>query len=123
MDTVYIETSIISYLRQKPAKDVVAAAHQLLTHHWWDHERMKYELVVSQYVIDESAVGDPKLAADRLGVLPGRSRWHINLRRWVIADVIRPVRGLFDELPFPYRWVKWSHREGTDEHRPNNFRT
>ena len=49
MDAVYIETSIISYLRQKPAKEVVTASHQLLTHQWWDTERANYNLVVSQY--------------------------------------------------------------------------
>ena len=74
MDTVYIETSVISYLRQKPAKDIVTASHQLLTHQWWDTERPKYELVVSQYVIDEASAGDPTLAADRLGVLAGIPR-------------------------------------------------
>lgn len=74
MDTVYIETSVISYLRQKPANDIVTAAHQLLTHQWWDNERSKYELVVSQYVIDEASAGDPTLAADRLSVLAGIPR-------------------------------------------------
>ena len=48
MDTVYIETSIVSYLRQKPSTQVITAARQLLTHRWWDSEREKYELVVSQ---------------------------------------------------------------------------
>ena len=74
MDTVYIETSVISYLRQKPANEVVAAAHQLLTHQWWDTERANYELVVSQYVVDEASAGDPKLAADRLNALVGIPR-------------------------------------------------
>ena len=74
MDTVYIETSVISYLRQKPAKDIVTASRQLLTHQWWDTERPKYELVVSQYVIDEASAGDPTLAADRLSVLAGIPR-------------------------------------------------
>ena len=71
MDTVYIETSIISYLRQKPSSQVVTAARQLLTHRWWHVERIDYELVVSQYVIDEASAGDPTLAADRLNVLNG----------------------------------------------------
>ena len=71
MDTVYIETSIISYLRQKPSSQVVTAARQLLTHRWWDDERADYELVVSQYVIDEASAGDPTLAADRLLALDG----------------------------------------------------
>ena len=71
MDIVYIETSIISYLRQKPSSQVVTAARQLLTHQWWNVERENYQLVVSQYVIDEASVGDPKLAADRLQAVDG----------------------------------------------------
>ena len=71
MDTVYIETSVISYLRQSPSSQVVMAAHQLLTNKWWNDERTNYELVVSQYVIDEASAGDPMLAADRLQSLDG----------------------------------------------------
>ena len=71
MDTVYVETSIISYLRQKPSTRLVTAARQLLTHRWWDIERQNYELVVSQYVIDEASAGDPVLAAERLESLEG----------------------------------------------------
>lgn len=71
MDTVYIETSIVSYLRQKPSTHVVTAARQLLTHQWWDDERQNYELVVSQYVVDEASAGDPALAAERLETLEG----------------------------------------------------
>ncbi len=40
MDTVYIETSIISYLRQKPSAQVVTAARHLLTHRWWNYQRI-----------------------------------------------------------------------------------
>ena len=71
MDTVYIETSIVSYLRQRPSAQVVMAARQLLTHEWWNNERSKYELVVSQYVIDEASAGDPTLAEERLESLDG----------------------------------------------------
>jgi hypothetical protein len=71
MDTVYIETSIVSYLQQRPSSQVVMAAHQVLTHKWSNDERSKYELVTSQYVIDEVSAGDPTLAADRLQTLDG----------------------------------------------------
>jgi predicted nucleic acid-binding protein len=66
---VYIETSIVSYLRQRPSAQVVAAARQILTRKWWDVERDKYELVTSQYVIDEVSDGDPFLARERLEAL------------------------------------------------------
>ena len=71
MDTVYVETSIISYLRQKPSTQVVLAARQLLTHQWWNDERSNYQLVASQFVIDEASAGDPTLAAERLQLLAG----------------------------------------------------
>lgn len=71
MDTLYIETSVVSYLRQKPSSQVVMAARQLLTHQWWENERTNYEMVVSQFVIDEASAGDPILAAERLRLLDG----------------------------------------------------
>jgi hypothetical protein len=71
MSRVYIETSIISYLRQRPSGQVIAAARQLLTQRWWEHGRENYYLVTSQYVLDEAALGDPALATDRLHVLDG----------------------------------------------------
>jgi len=71
MDTLYVESSIVSYLRQRPSSDLIRAARQVLTYRWWDCERTKYELVVSQYVIDEVSAGDPSLAADRLQALDG----------------------------------------------------
>jgi hypothetical protein len=71
MPIVYIETSIVSYLRQRPSGQIVAAARQLITQRWWDHERNKYQLVTSQYVLDEAALGDSALAADRLLALAG----------------------------------------------------
>jgi hypothetical protein len=71
MATVYIETSIVSYLRQRPSSQVITAARQLLTHQWWNDERNKYELVTSQFCLDEAADGDPALAAQRLELLDG----------------------------------------------------
>jgi hypothetical protein len=66
MPTVYVESSIISYLRQRPNSDILNAARQLLTARWWMTARTEYELVISQYVLDEIAAGDSGLAAERL---------------------------------------------------------
>jgi hypothetical protein len=33
--TVYIETSIVSYLAAYPSRDLITAAHQQITHSWW----------------------------------------------------------------------------------------
>lgn len=68
--SVYVETSVISYLSAKPSRDIVVAAHQQLTRQWW-RSRSSYRLFVSQIVRDEAAVGDPAARARRLRVLRG----------------------------------------------------
>jgi predicted nucleic acid-binding protein len=103
MDSVYIETSIISYLRQKPAKEVVTASHQLLTHRWWDRERANYNLVVSQYVVDEASAGDPALAVERLNILadiprlPGDPETD-RIADEILARAILPLKAVVDAL-------------------------
>ena len=101
MPRVYIETSIVSYLRQRPSGQVIAAARQLLTHRWWNEQRHQYELVTSQYVIDEAALGDPALAAERLQALSGIPRLDLpadipRLAIEVIARAILPATALVD---------------------------
>lgn len=69
--TVYIETTIVSYLTARPARDVVRRAHQRLTREWWRIRRPKFELYVSPVVLQEAAGGDPLPARRRLAVLRG----------------------------------------------------
>ena len=67
--TVYIETTVVSYLTAWPSKDVVRQGHQELTRRWWDERRSSFDLFTSQFVLDECAAGDPGAAAERLSVL------------------------------------------------------
>jgi hypothetical protein len=67
--TVYIETSIISYLAAQPSRDLITAAHQQMTHDWWRRRRSAFDLFVSQLVIDEAAGGDPDAASRRAALL------------------------------------------------------
>lgn len=71
MKTVYIETSIPSYLTARPNRDVRAAAWQQLTSQWWEQERPKYELFTSELVLAEAGAGDPGAAQQRLDSLQG----------------------------------------------------
>ena len=52
MATVYIETSIVSYLTARPSRDVIVAGHQLLTREWWDICRPNIQPFASQLVIE-----------------------------------------------------------------------
>ncbi len=52
---VYIETTVVSYLTGWPSRDIVIAAHQQITKEWWD-KRARFELYVSQIVVQEAGV-------------------------------------------------------------------
>ena len=67
--SVYIETSLVSYLTARPSRDLLVAAHQQLTVAWWDEQRTRYELYTSQVVVAEARAGDPDAAQRRLAVL------------------------------------------------------
>ena len=66
MKSVYLETSIPSYLASRPSRDVRAAAWQQITAEWWQRERDKYELFTSELVVAEAAAGDRAAAQARL---------------------------------------------------------
>jgi hypothetical protein len=70
VSTVYVETTIVSYLTARRSRDVVLAAHQALTRDWC-RGRAAYQLRVSQLVIDEATMGDPLMRARRLRALQG----------------------------------------------------
>lgn len=67
--TVYVETTIISYLTARPSRDVVVLGHQQLTRQWWDERRDQYRLVLSPVVLQEAGQGDSKAAQERLELL------------------------------------------------------
>jgi len=67
---VYVETTIISYVAASPSRDLVVAAHQQITGEWWER-RDRFELFVSQAVVEEAARGDVAAAARRAALLNG----------------------------------------------------
>ena len=68
---IYIESTIPSYLVARPARDLLQAARQQLAHDWWDFQREKHELFISQVVLDEITAGEAAMARQRLKVLRG----------------------------------------------------
>ena len=66
MDTVYIETSVISHATARPSSDSAVLVLQQQARAWWARERPKFALVTSQLVLDEASLGDPTAAAERL---------------------------------------------------------
>jgi hypothetical protein len=71
MKSVYIETTIPSLAAARPSRDTIIAGRQASTLMFWDNESDKYNLYVSQYVIDECRLGDTDAAVRRLEFLRG----------------------------------------------------
>ena len=67
--TIYIETTIVSYLTAWPSRDLIRAAQQQITRDWWQHRRPLFDLYSSELVEIEASAGDPQAAKDRLVVI------------------------------------------------------
>jgi hypothetical protein len=67
--TLYLESTVISYLAAYPSRDLIVAAHQQITHEWWDRARLKFSMYISQAVLDEISVGDPDAVSRRLALV------------------------------------------------------
>lgn len=66
---LYLETTIPSLLAGRPSRDLQVAAHQQATAEWWDQQQFKFDLFISQLVLDEAGDGDPEAAKLRLALL------------------------------------------------------
>jgi hypothetical protein len=69
MESVYLETTYISYLVARPSRDVLVAAHKQASQNWWESRRDQFECYVSQVVIDEASSGDPDEIQKRLAII------------------------------------------------------
>ena len=95
MPTVYIETSIVSYLTARPSRDVVTLARQELTRQWWNTRRTNFQLFTSEFVIEEAEEGNPEAARRRLDALAEAEDLDLH-------DEARPLaRTLVEEGPLP----------------------
>jgi hypothetical protein len=67
--TVYIETTIPSYLTSRDSKDLDKLYRQMKTREWWEKVLGRVDPVISDYVLMEARKGDPIAADKRLAVI------------------------------------------------------
>lgn len=84
--SVYLETSIISYLTARPSRDIVIAAHQTITEEWWHRHRDNYHLHTSLLVMKEISAGDPEAARRRLNLVRELPILEINTAAETLSD-------------------------------------
>ena len=94
-----METTIVSYLAAWPSRDLIVAAHQQLTHEWWEHHRMNFEVFVSQLVVQEASTGDQQASQRRLQIIK-----QLPLLEFT-ESAVALARALVEEGPIPERSV------------------
>jgi predicted nucleic acid-binding protein len=67
--SLYLETTIPSYLTARPTRDLIMAAHQQITQEWWEKRLADFRVFISQLVLDECALGDADAARRRMTAL------------------------------------------------------
>ena len=101
METVYLETTFISYLVARPSRDLLVAAHQYASEEWWASRRGEFECCVSQVVIDEASVGDPTEVQKRLAIISDLAALEVtedaeSLTQAILAGGMLPPRAVRD---------------------------
>jgi len=71
MPSVYLETTIPSFLVARVSQDDGLAEKQAITRTWWDRHRHRYEFVTSEVVLVEAGSGDTSVATQRLLAMQG----------------------------------------------------
>jgi hypothetical protein len=74
--SVYLETTVISYLAAGMSENPTTALRQAVTRRWWEQERHRYDLFVSEAVENECRRGDPLQARKRLTLIEGATIAH-----------------------------------------------
>jgi hypothetical protein len=85
---VYIETTIPSYLAARPTRDLIVAAHQEITRQWWLERRDRFDLFISQFVVNEAGGGDPEAAEERLRLLDGIAALEVSAEVTSLAELL-----------------------------------
>ena len=92
--TLYIETSVISYLVAKPSRDIIVAANQQVTREWWEQRLGDYDAYVSEIVVLEVSAGDVEYAKKRLDVLQQIPELGVNDEIRLFAELLLDTTSL-----------------------------
>jgi predicted nucleic acid-binding protein len=103
MSSVYLETSVISYLTARPSRDIVVAGHQQTTRDWWQTRCNSFDVYVSELVLREARGGNPQAAAERLAILQTLELVEVSpealtLANQLVTEAAIPQKAIADAL-------------------------
>lgn len=86
--TLYLETTIISYLSARPSRDLIISARQAITSDWWWNHKNEYDLFVSALVVNEAKEGDREAVQKRITEIKGIQVLELNEPTLVLAQLL-----------------------------------
>ncbi len=119
MASVYVETTIPSYLTAVPSRDLVTAGRQQVTHDWWQTAKERFELFISEAVLQEIRAGDAEAATKRMKLVEGMTvldvtqevdslaeiyQQRFNLPQRARTDVVHIAVAVVYELDYVVTW-------------------
>jgi hypothetical protein len=101
--TVYLETTIPSYLTAWRSNELIMAANQQATREWWDLARPNFEVFISDVVVREASEGNKDAAARRLAVIADIPELALSLEAeqlagLLLAQAALPAKARIDAL-------------------------
>ena len=101
--SIYIETSIVSYLAARRSRNLISAAWQEVTWEFWEVHRDRYDLYTSELVVEEASMGDAEAAERRIGFLRGIPELPVDeevraLAAEILSKEALPRKAEFDAL-------------------------
>ena len=101
--TVYIETSIVSYLTARPTNDLLASAWQMIMVEWWETQRSRFNLYTSDVALEEAGKGNLEAATRRLEALSSIpilpiTESVVGLSKVLIQERALPTKAIDDAL-------------------------
>ena len=84
---MYLETSVVSYFTARPSRDIIVLAHQEITRQWWEKAIQKFEIYISEAVMEEISTGDLEAVKRRLEKVDTFKRLELNVYVEKMAQV------------------------------------
>jgi hypothetical protein len=94
LPSVYLDTSVPSYLTSRPTREPLAWRKQRVSCLWWHAYRDRFKIYVSDRVLDEAARGNAEAAQRRIEVVSQLELLNVTDRATELATSILRETGL-----------------------------
>jgi len=86
-ESLYLETTVVSYYTSIPSRDIVALAHQEITREWWPKAIKRFDIYISEVVVEEASIGDLRAAKRRMEKIKNFPHLELNDRVEKVAEL------------------------------------